>query len=161
MKDNEITQDPVGPIHIMFADDDNDDHFFFDRALKRLPFHSKLTTVKNGEELMNYLFETTSLPDVLFLDYNMPRKNGFECLLEIKLNTTLKELPVIIYSTNLHEDIADLMYEKGAYFYIRKTSLEELEKSLSYVFTLIVEKKLDRPSRKDFIINSTGFVNQY
>lgn len=150
------SQDAHLPLHILLADDDSDDRFFFDKALKTLPFHALLTTLEDGEKLMDYLLENSEkLPDVLFLDHNMPRKNGFECLSEIKLNHELKRLPVIIYSTYLHEDIADLLYENGAHFYIRKTDLAELKKVLHLVLSLLLEKKFARPQRAQFIFSTT------
>lgn len=78
----------------------------------------------------------------------MPRKNGLECLSEIKSDQKLKSLPVIIYTTALQQDIADLLYNKGAHYYIRKTGeLEELQKTLQHILSLIAEKKFDRPTR--------------
>ncbi len=75
-------------LHILLADDDIDDCNFFDKALQALPISSNLTTVRDGERLMKYLGENSKqLPNVLFLDINMPRKSGFECLSEIKENT--------------------------------------------------------------------------
>ncbi len=140
-------------IYVLLADDDRDDRFFFDKALKTLPFSIQITFVEDGENLMTYLKNTAMLPDVLFLDLNMPRKNGSECLAEIKLDPMLKELPVIIYSTSLHEDVADLLYKNGAHYYIRKRDLTELKKVLHHVFTLITEKKFGRPSRENFLLN--------
>ncbi len=102
---------------------------------------------------MERLVNSDRLPEVLFLDLNMPRKNGTECLTEIKLNEKLKHLPVIIYSTSLHEEIADQLYKTGAHYYIQKTDLAELEKYLLHVLTIMLKNKFTRPSRKDFIIN--------
>ncbi|MBC7383961.1 MAG: response regulator [Bacteroidia bacterium] len=139
--------------HLLLADDDSDDRFFFDKTLKLLQFQTTLTTVEDGEKLMNYLStNTTQLPDVLFLDLNMPRKNGSECLDEIKQNEKLKVLPVIMYSTSLHEDVADHLYKTGAHYYIRKTGLNELQKMLKTVLTLMVENKFNRPERDEFIL---------
>jgi CheY-like chemotaxis protein len=76
--------------------------------------------VNHGEELMDFLERTQYLPDVLFLDLNMPRKNGFECLAEIKQSNKLKLLPVIVISTSSEPSIVDMAYEKGARYYIRK-----------------------------------------
>lgn len=144
----------IKPINILLADDDKDDRFFFDKALKVLTIPTQLSTVEDGELLMHYLFENVeNLPDVLFLDLNMPRKKGSECLLEIKQNPSLKEIPVIIYSTSVHEDVADLLYKNGAHYYVQKTDLDELEKTLQYVLTMIIEKKFIRPEREDFILN--------
>lgn len=144
----------IKPVNILLADDDKDDRFFFDKALKALAIPTKLTTVEDGEQLMDYLTKKSkNLPDVLFLDLNMPRKKGSECLSEINLDPKLKDLPVIIYSTSLHEDVADQLYKNGAFYYVHKTDLSELEKILLQVLTMIVEKKFIRPSREEFILN--------
>jgi len=140
-------------LHILLADDDTDDRFFFDMALKELSFSTQLTSVENGEKLMTYLSgHTADLPEILFLDMNMPRKNGAECLAEIKQNEKLQSLPVVIYSTSLHEDVADKLYKNGAHYYIRKTGIDELGKTLQYILTLMKENKFVRPSKEEFIL---------
>ncbi|MEO6305494.1 MAG: response regulator [Bacteroidia bacterium] len=142
----------------MLADDDMDDRFFFDKALKVLPIPSELITVEDGAMLMEYLSKNaTQLPDVLFLDLNMPRKNGSECLGEIKKNNLLKHLPVIIYSTSLHEDVADVLYKTGAHYYIRKGGMADLEKTLLNILTMIKEDKFVRPPRNKFILSILAF----
>ena|SRR5687767_8898046 len=141
------------PLHILLADDDRDDRFFFNKVLEILPVKTQLTTVEDGEKLMSYLSENSkNLPDVLFLDLNMPRKNGSECLLEIKQSEKLKSLPVIIYSTSMNEDVADLLYNNGAHYYIRKEDMVKLQKILHHVLTLLVENKFSRPSRAKFVL---------
>src|SRR5688572_16072019 len=107
--------------HILLADDDEDDRFLFQEALSEMSLHTRLVTALDGEQLMNQLGEDR-LPDVLFLDLNMPRKDGFQCLLEIKQNEKLKQLPVIIFSTSFHPDAVNKLYENGAQYYIRKPS---------------------------------------
>ena len=110
-------------LNILLADDDVDDCHFFKEALESLPQTTKLTTVNNGDELMTYLTENTErLPHVLFLDINMPRKNGFECLAEIKSNEHLKDLPVVMYSTSGSKDKINVLFNTGADVYIRKPS---------------------------------------
>ena len=66
---------------IFLADDDADDCMLFEDALREVSTSTELTTANDGVELIN-LMETTvpPPPDVIFLDLNMPRKNGFECL---------------------------------------------------------------------------------
>jgi len=140
--------------HILLADDDLDDRFFFGDALSKLSIPTQLTTIDDGERLISFLTKNVhQLPDVLFLDLNMPRKNGAECLIEIKLNDKLKQLPVIIYSTSLHEEVADELYKNGADYYMRKTSLIELKNGLYQVITMMTEKKFARPPRDKFILN--------
>lgn len=147
------TQTQHTPLQILLADDDPDDRFFFDLVLKDLPIPTQLITVEDGVQLMDYLIKHSArLPDVLFLDLNMPRKNGSECLTEIKGNTKLKDLPVIIYSTSLHEDVADILYKKGAHYYIRKTDMLELKKILNYTLQLMLKDNFTRPKRDKFIL---------
>jgi CheY-like chemotaxis protein len=141
-------------LHILLADDDHDDRYFFGKALKGLSIPTKLSTVEDGKKLMDHLLKhSNKLPSVLFLDLNMPRKNGSECLAEIKDNPKLKHLPVVIYSTSLHEDVAEVLYEKGAHYYVRKTDLAELEKILFRVLSLMVENNFERPAKAEFIVN--------
>jgi CheY-like chemotaxis protein len=115
------------PLKILLADDDEDDRSFFAKALKEIPIQTHLLTVDDGQELMEHLFENTDrLPDVLFLDLNMPRKNGFECLSEIKQNKKLNQFPVIMFSTsyprdkNYEQDMINMLFRIGALDYIRK-----------------------------------------
>ncbi len=76
------------PIHrklnIILAEDDYDDRLLFEEAIDELPISVELTTFDNGDELMEWLKNKSELPDALFLDLNMPRKNGFAALGEIK-----------------------------------------------------------------------------
>ncbi len=110
-------------LNIVLADDDMDDCNFFKDALETLPQTTKLITVHNGDELMNFLLENTErLPHVLFLDINMPCKNGFECLSEIKNNEKLKDLPVVMFSTSGSQDKISILFKNGADVYIRKPS---------------------------------------
>lgn len=142
---------------ILLADDDRDDRYFFLKALQELSIRVRLNTVDDGEQLITYLLKNfKDLPDVLFLDLNMPRKSGAECLEEIKRNPKLKALPVVIYSTSLYEDVAEHLYTLGAHYYVRKTDYAELKKVLKRVLLLLVENKFQRPSSNDFII--TGAV---
>ena len=155
MNKNEIIPSPIKmPINILLADDDDDESFLFNKVVEKLPFNLSFNIVGNGEALINYLLKVKTLPDVLFLDYNMPGKNGAEALTEIKQHILLKRIPVIIYSTYFHEDMADILYEKGAHFYICKTNLKSLENILHQIFTSMVFKNIDRPTRKQFILST-------
>jgi len=140
--------------NLLLADDDIDDCIFFEDALKELPISATLSTVNNGIQLMNYLMaKSDDLPDVLFLDLNMPRKSGIECLTEIKMIDKLKDLPVIIFSTSFNMEVVDLFYQKGAHYYIRKPGeYEKLRKIILEAVTLTSQDKLTRPTRDKFIL---------
>ncbi|MBC7887230.1 MAG: response regulator [Ferruginibacter sp.] len=142
------------PFHILLADDDSDDRHFFEKILNEIPIPTRFTALTDGEKLMTYLFKNSAkLPDALFLDFNMPRKNGAECLSAITLSDKLKHLPVIIYSTSLHRDLANQLYNNGAYYYIRKTDLADLRNVLFYILTLLEQGKFMRPGREQFILS--------
>ena len=143
-------------INILLADDDQDDCSFFKDALDELPIAAKLATVHDGEQLMFYLTQTTSnLPDVLFLDLNMPRKNGFECLSQIKRNKTIAHLPVIIFSTTDDQQTINLLYYNGAQFYIRKPSnFSELKKIIQRALMRVGKKNILPAAMENFVINS-------
>ena len=125
-------------LNILLADDDMDDRFFFEKALKEIPIPTQLITVNNGEQLMEHLLENSNqLPDLLFLDLSMPRKTGFECLSEIKENIKLKELTVIMLTTSftrgfdLEDNLRNTLIRMGATDYIRKPDgLEELKQAI-------------------------------
>jgi CheY-like chemotaxis protein len=110
-------------VNILLADDDPDDCNFFKEALEALPLSARFTAVQDGEQLMQLLSnETYELPHVLFLDINMPRKNGFECLSEIKQNNRLREIPVVMFSTSNSREKINMLFKTGAHVYIHKPS---------------------------------------
>jgi CheY-like chemotaxis protein len=141
-------------LNVLLADDDKDDCFFFSMALEALTIQTKLVTVLDGEKLMEYLSENThQLPDIIFLDLNMPRKNGFECLLEIKSNENLKQLFVIIFSTSFEQDVVNLLYKNGAQYFIRKPSeFLQFKKIIQQTFELITPGNMQKTSRENFVL---------
>lgn len=142
------------PLNILLADDDQDDCFFFEKALKELQIATDLKTVNDGERLMDYLSKNSEQPpDVLFLDLNMPRKSGSECLKEIKESEKLKNIPVVIYSTSLNDTVADVLYEYGAHYYLQKCDFTHLPNSIQKVLTLLMENS-NRPRRNKFVLST-------
>ena len=143
------------PLNILLADDDTDDCIFFKEAVEELLLSTQLTAVNDGEQLMKLLTnETNELPDVLFLDLNMPRKNGFECLSEIKGNQKLRQLPVIIFSTSFEQEVVNLLYRNGAQYFIRKPSeFSQFKKIIHQTFiTLIIPQNILQPNRENFVL---------
>ena len=132
----------IKQLNILLADDDEDDRYFFDRALKEIPISTCLTTVYDGEQLMNYLSENSeNLPDVLFLDINMPRKNGFNCLSEIKHNKTLQDINVVMFSTTNSQDAITMLFKGGAQVYIHKPNdFKQLIEVINHALPIASEK---------------------
>jgi CheY-like chemotaxis protein len=143
-------------LSILLADDDVDDCIFFKEALSELLLKAHLTAVHDGEELMQLLTnETCALPDVIFLDINMPRKNGFECLAEIKQSDKLKQLPVIMFSTSFEQEVVNLLYKNGAQYFIRKPSeFSQFKKIIQETLALIVPENVSQPIRENFVLTA-------
>jgi len=144
-------------LNILFADDDPDDRLFFKEALGRSFLSMRFTTVTDGEQLMNLLNTTHGLPDVLFLDLNMPRKNGFECLEEIKQSSKLKALPVVVFSTSFEQEKINLLYKNGAQYYIHKPSeFSQFKEIILQVIRIIEQGNTAQPAIENFVIKLQG-----
>ena len=145
----------IKKLRILLADDDYDDCLFFKRALGELSVTSELDIVNDGEELMEYLEENSEHPPlVLFLDINMPRKNGLECLSEIRKNKKLKDLPVIVFSTSNSWDTINLLFKTGAHIYIHKPSnFGQLKQVIHHAIPLAAEKIFSN-SPINYVLNS-------
>lgn len=142
------------PINILLADDDKDDCLLFKEALEELPVSTQLTIMNNGDQVMDELTKKDyKLPDVLFLDLNMPRKNGFATLGAIKRDTRLQELPVIIFSTSSEMDSVKKVFRDAAHYYICKPAdFLELKKVIYEALTLITKKNHILPLEDNFMI---------
>lgn len=125
-------------IQIILADDDEDDRLLFTDAFKELKINTKVNTFNDGVELMDYLNSPDAvLPNVLFLDLNMPKKNGIECLHEIKKDNRLIDIAIAIFSTSSSEDHIEETFVQGANIYIKKPSdFGTLKKVLAEVVTI-------------------------
>lgn len=136
--------------NIILADDDTDDCELFQDAVKELSVQTKLSILKNGVALMTTLVETVPpSPDVIFLDLNMPLKNGYEALIEIRNTPKLKNIPIVIFSTTASEDAVNKTYEHGANYYIRKpSSFPLLVKVIETVLALEMWQTPQTPKEK-------------
>ena len=142
-------------IRVLLADDDKDDRTDFIEAFETLKIETAVETVNNGVELMTYLNEPNAvIPHLLFLDLNMPKKSGLECLIEIKKNQRLKNLTVVIYSTSSSEKDMEDTFLNGANVYIKKPAhLTMLKKTLQHVLTLNWQYHTSGLNRDNFLLH--------
>ncbi len=111
----------------LIIDDDSDDREIFSEAIRTIDPAITCLEARDGEEGLNLLTrELTVLPDIVFLDINMPRMNGFQCLLEIKKHTRLKEIEVIIYSTTSSSLDIQTYRRLGAGFLAKQSEYNKL-----------------------------------
>ena len=142
-------------LHVLLADDDDDDRLFFKDAIEVVKVKTSVTMVNDGVELMDYLNDSeTRLPNLLFLDLNMPRKDGMECLIVIRSNHKLKDLCIAIYSTSSLEKDIEETFIKGANIYIKKPNdFEKLKDVLEKVININWQYHTSGFNKENFLLN--------
>jgi len=118
---------------IALADDDSDDTDLFGEAILGIDPKITLEIASNGRELLNKMRSGEfALPDVIFLDINMPEMNGWQCLEALKKDNLLKPVPVVIYSTSSHVQDKKLATALGASLFITKPDdFQQLKQTLA------------------------------
>ena len=106
--------------NVLLAEDDEEDVLLFKTVLSELNQSIIVTVAADGNLLMTILKQATLLPEMIFLDLNMPHKNGFECLSEIKGNEIWNSIKIVILSTSSQPQQIETAYKGGADLYLAK-----------------------------------------
>ncbi|WP_433811623.1 response regulator [Flavobacterium johnsoniae] len=143
------------PVKILLAEDDTEDQELFLDALQEAQISSEVTAVENGQELLDTLRdESQGDPDIIFIDVNMPVKDGKQALEEIKKDDELRDIPAVMLSTWDHPSDIEDAFGKGADLYVQKpSSFAGFVLVLKKVFLLHWAKALLRPVRKLFFVS--------
>ncbi len=143
--------------NILLADDDFEDREFFTEALKEINPDAVVKTSNNGVELMDFLQNTPQeSPGIIFLDLNMPLKDGYECLEEIKSDDNLKENVVVIFTTSGIKNDIDMTYDRGANLFVTKPNdYRSLVNTIRKVFSLQWLKENAQPNREEYTLNAS------
>lgn len=120
---------------ILIAEDDLDDIFLIRSAFDDSSIRNFIDWVPDGVELMKFLrkeevYKESTLPDLILLDLNMPRKSGMEALKEIKSDFDLKVIPLVVLSNCAEETEIKKCYDLGASSYIIKPTNSETLNSI-------------------------------
>jgi len=144
------------PVTIALADDDDDDRELFQEALIEASPHVILQCFNSGLSLMHAITNSNAnLPGLIFLDLNMPGKNGRECLKEIRLNESLQSIPIIIFSTSFHKKDIDLAYESGANLYFPKPlSFSQQVEMLKKILAINWEEHQPKSGTEKFVLQT-------
>jgi len=135
-------------LFILSADDDAEDRMLFEEALQSVGAEHLLFSVYNGERLITFLNDSYRkeelMPNVIFLDLNMPIKNGKEVLKIIKADDSpFRYIPVVLLTTSASVADIEECYRLGANLFIIKpasfTELAKILKDLMALFTIVVE----------------------
>ena len=123
-------------MNILYADDDADDREIFCEAIREINPAIKVVLGMDGEETLKILSVQKELPHLIFLDINMPKMDGIECLAKLKSDDRLKSIPVIIYSTTSNKSDQSKIALLGASDFILKgNSFENVKDSLDKILT--------------------------
>ncbi len=146
---------PSQSITIILADDDADDRFFFRELLSEITFQIELKEYEDGDQLLNDL---NALPDppppaIIFLDINMPRKTGIECLKDLRSTNKFCKIPIVMFTTSTNKKDIEETKACGANLFIRKAySFQEGVDTLRGVLESYLKGELlDTPEDKFFV----------
>jgi CheY-like chemotaxis protein len=138
-------------MHILMADDDKDDFHILQEAAEKAGGQFKISYAANWMDLWRSILK--ALPDLIFLDLNMPVKDGFECLQLLRDETRYDTVPIIIYSTSLNKNDIDKAYRLRAnYFVVKPNSIGEISMVLRKLYLLGKEVLTCIPPREEFVI---------
>jgi CheY-like chemotaxis protein len=142
-------------LNIALADDDEDDRMLFLEAFDEITSQTKLLLFKHGQELLDYLFQPDNIiPSLVFLDLNMPIKNGMQCLCEIRSNPKLKNLCVAIYSTSSSDKDINETFLNGANIYINKpNSFTKLREVVEKVLNMNWQEHTSNLNKNTFVFS--------
>lgn len=141
-------------IDILLVDDDADDRSIFSDALGELKIDTNLTLLEDGRNLLEHLENCQKLPDILFLDLNMPYKSGVECLIEIRKFQKFNDLSIAIYSTSSTDKDIEDTFIHGANIYIKKpNNFSNLKKVLNEVVNVNFQFHNSGLNKETFLLN--------
>ena len=135
-------------VDILIVDDNEDDVLLLEEAFKDAKLANSIHSVANGDEAIAYLrkvgrYKDVHEPGLVLLDINMPKKNGFEVLDEIKTDKSLCHIPIIMLTTSSRDEDIIKSYQKGACTFVRKPvafdNLREMVKHFSYYWRIVAE----------------------
>jgi|SRR6185312_2576828 len=122
---------------ILLVDDDRSERNLFKEAVLEVNPDISYLSAEDGNEALALLASLSdNLPDVIFMDINMPGMNGWTCLSKIKQDDLLKDIPVIMYSTSDHQRDVDIAMKYGALCFCVKP---ESFKTLTYIVKVVSE----------------------
>jgi CheY-like chemotaxis protein len=140
---------------IFLADDDEDDRLIFSEAVSEIDPSIKLVEAADGMKLLQLLSTAEKLPDVIFLDLNMPLKNGKDTLKSIRADKRFQSIPVVMYSTSTNPADIEESFNAGGSLYLEKPySMCGMVNNLKAILNSNWTLRLKEVNRKNYFISS-------
>lgn len=139
-------------VNIAVAEDDKDDFLMLKEAIENILPKFNITHSSDGSTFLQ-LVNAQADVDLIFLDLHIPKKNGVECLIELRQNEKLQATPIIIYSTSSNFEDIDLCYKNGCTLYLVKpTSYKDLVTQIRKIFFRIGLPRKELQSKEMFVV---------
>ncbi|MDR3681118.1 MAG: response regulator [Flavipsychrobacter sp.] len=137
---------------ILLAEDDHEDAVIFDMAMQDLNIPYTLRHAENGDRLFVLLKE--KVPYILFMDIDMPCKDGVSCIAEIRKDRAYDNLPIIMYTAHMYNKLVEECYRNGANLYVTKAyTFSSLTEKLKKVFAIDWADYMHYPPQSQFVVN--------
>ena len=147
-------------VNILVAEDDRDHFQLLEEAIENTLPRYQINHSRDGKELLQKL-EKISAADMIFLDLNMPKKNGLDCLVEIRQRKELQSTPIVIYSTSSDFEDIDFCYKNGCTLYLVKPpSFKDLLAQIKKLFSHELAEEALRKSEEQFRLLTQASTNE-
>ncbi len=120
-------------LRLLVVDDDEDDCMFLEEAIKELGYSFNISKACDGDEL-NKIMEKDLMFDLIIMDINMPKKDGKQCLKELKAHEKYRHIPVVMFTVSQREKDVEESYSYGAHYYSEAKCTNEFTCNLENTF---------------------------
>ena len=132
-------------VRLLIVDDDVEDRNFVIAAVKEIDADIECITANDGQQALEVLLNSPTLPDLVLLDLRMPRFGGRKCLVEMRKNTRFENLPVIIYTTSTEVEESQELKKMGALHFISKPTNPD---EIYYLMSMVLEDQVPLLQKK-------------
>lgn len=141
-------------LRVVLVDDDADDRALFEEAFSESRIGSSLSLFRNGAEFVDYLdLRGTDVPDIVFLDLNMPLMGGMETLRQVRSSTKYGKVPIAIYSTSGNEkDITETLALGANIYIVKPNDFRKLQRTLDHVLRVQWQYATSALSLENFVM---------
>lgn len=139
--------------NVLLIEDDSEDVLLFAYALMQVSPESRLTSASTCDEAF-YLLPADYIPDVIFLDFYLPKINGMQCIQLLKNHVYLKGIPIVVMSATIPSADIDKLYKLGVSYFIQKPPTMDKLKA-------VLDKIVNTPHVFEERTRDNFFVNQY
>ena len=128
-------------MNIVLIEDDQDDIELLQESFSTYGIKNQMVVLTNGQSAVTYFQNNDTAPDIIILDYNLPKVHGKEVMLEIKSQNVFKNIPLLILTTSSAREDEEYAYQHGAdKFLVKPSNIEQIKVTIDTIVALAKEK---------------------